>query len=971
MELETLEFKNPIDRFFKKIKYLWNRIWESKLYTFIFLVVILISIMAYVMAYPAYLNGFMHIASDDVLQYYPYVGGFFEKLKAGEVSLYDKDFLLGASSFSSLYYVPLDIFTLIAFLFSFIIPGEMAYAGMNLFRVIVGSLIFYYVLSRKMSNKVSFFAALILFIGGMTEAYYIFPVYLGIITYAPLAMLLVDYVIEKKGIFYLLIPLYIIIVVLYDFYISYMLIAFLCIYFVIKNHIENEFSFFGKNTIFRNGKFWISFIKFMAMVLLGVMIMLFILLPSALYILNESNRSNSLVITESKWFFSKTVDGEYQISWRHYFTQLINIFIPNEPHRLCLAEPGDYVREHATLYLTSGGLIYFIYFFFIIKRRENRMKFWVILFNILLLIPIFSIIMGLNTTPYIRWFFIPYMLNIYAMAMGMSDMEFKIGNKSILKLFPMIILILGVSLLTYVLITDPEIFIHYHKSDEVFYPLLIIGIVFNSIYVLLLLAAFILHLLKINTKAFILTTEIIIFLEIIFAGVLIFVNTGNTNNYYMYAKNKLYSEKEHFKELGYDPKSGYRINAYTPYGRDTLNASLLAGVNFGRFFQSFYPTSFNTVNSNIYMDYSTGWGRVFNFGYTFINSPLFNVKYIVSSDLIDLPEKYYNKTTYDSEDYYILKDDIPFIVYDKGYTSPTSLGAFERQASLLEYAYVSLPSKSLEELKKNKDNYGVSLYSSYDTIIDSNFEIVKTKDVSSSISKYYKKVYINKNVIEYDEYRVYDLTTQNVKKTFEGMDAIYAWSNSSKIREEASLYMYIREKNPDNPEEVDTMDNYGILHQMHYNEAFLGDYTPTQLLVQFKDEENTEGIDLYAYSFKLYDDFIERQNEYKEKYFSLDGNKMTIKCKMPDDNKTRIIKTGYAYSEDWNIINNKYELVAIDGSFLGIIIPENEKNIDITLEFKPKGYYDGVKLSLAGVSIYLTINIISLGVIIIRRRNQE
>ena len=153
--------------------------------------------------------------------------------------------------------------------------------------------------------------------------------------------------------------------------------------------------------------------------------------------------------------------------------------MPNEPHRLCLVEAGDYVREHATLYVTSGGLIYLVYFFFIFKQKENRLKVWVVVFNILLLIPLFSIILGLNSAPYVRWFFIPYMLNIYAMAMAMDHMDFKLGNHNIFKIIPTIILITGITALFYVIIATPEIFIHYKNDETIFLPLLLISVAFN------------------------------------------------------------------------------------------------------------------------------------------------------------------------------------------------------------------------------------------------------------------------------------------------------------------------------------------------------------------------------------------------------------------------------------------------------------------------------------------------------------
>ena len=516
-----------------------------------------------------------------------------------------------------------------------------------------------------------------------------------------------------------------------------------------------------------------------------------------------------------------------------------------------------------------------------------------------------------------------------------------------------------------VLIVKPDLYIHYHSDDPYFYPILIGALVFTGIYFVLLITWLFI---KNHSHVFITIIKALIFLEVIFGGIVVFINVSNANPFYITTKTMLKEQKNKLIELGYNEKDGYRINAYSSNGWGTLNTNSLIGMNAGRYFQSFYPVNINTLYSNIYMDYATDWGRVFNFGYSLINGPIFNTKYIATNEDIALPEKYYNKIQDDKYTYYIFKEDIPFIVYDKGYTSPTSLGALERQASLLEYAYVYKPENDLDYYKDNKMNYEVNLFDSYEAIIDSNFEIVTYGVVSTNISRYIKKTYLDEYNIEYNEYRVYDLTTTSVKNTLKDMDAVYVWPNSSNLRKEDHTYMYLREKNTNNPELVDDPDHYGSLHQMHYNELMLGDYTPTQLLLEFKKEEYSSGIDLYAYKYELIDNFIAHQSEYTNKYFSLDGDIMTIKCDMPNNSKTRIIKTAYSYSADWKIKNEGYETVIVDGAFLGILVPEGVNNVDITLRFEPKGYYLGLQVSLSGMILFLTISISSLGVLLLRRK---
>ena len=192
------------DSFKHKIKNAWNAFWNNKWNPFLTLLVLFAIVLIIVFIYTDDRGGFLHMNSDDLIQYYPYISGFFDKIKQGNVSLYDTSLFGGVSFFSAAYYIPLDIFTFLAFLLSFFMENETAYAIMNFMRPVCGALLLYYVFTRKFNTKVAFLCALILFCGGTTESYYIFPVYLGICFYAPLGMLLIDLCIEKKGYYYLL-----------------------------------------------------------------------------------------------------------------------------------------------------------------------------------------------------------------------------------------------------------------------------------------------------------------------------------------------------------------------------------------------------------------------------------------------------------------------------------------------------------------------------------------------------------------------------------------------------------------------------------------------------------------------------------------------------------------------------------------------------------------------------------------------
>ena len=932
-----------------KISNIWNTIWNNKWYPFLLLSIIFTIIMVIIIAYPMYFGGFFHMNSDDLVQYYPYISGFFSRIKSGSFSLYDKNLFGGVSIYSAAYYIPLDIFTLFAFLLSYFMEAEIAYAIMNYLRVFLGALLLYYTFQRKFTYKTSFIVTLIYFAGGLTEAYYIFPVYLGICFYLPLGILIIDLCIEKKGIYYLLLPLYTFTVILYDFYIAYMLLAFTSIYFVVLLHINNEFSFFKKENCFLwNFKTFKRFIEYLSLVFLGVLMAGFIIIPSTLYILNETARNNTMSISdvlkqfilnnkkiESYRYFSTSVNGIYKFSFRHYFTQIMNIFTPNNPHQFCLVESGDYIREHASFYITCGGLIYFIYFFFTSGKKENRLKGWIIFLNLIFLIPLFCVLFNLNTKPYVRWFFIPYMFNLMAIALSLDNNKLKEKDNRLYKYVILFILFITYTLTVYVFIYDPKEYIHYSKDDPFFYVILIPTLIFTILYLITILISIALDLLDKDKNFHGKVIPYLIFIEFILASFCIFSNVENTSSRYFDAKKSNQERLNTLKEsFDYKEENGYRINLYTIYGRESSNLNIqLGNANFGRFFQSFYNDELKVCLGDLYDDtYSdSNWSYNFKNGYSLISSPMFNVKYIISNENISLPSKYYNLVEKNKTKYYELKDDIPFIVYDKGIKKYEALDTIEKMISSLNYIYL------------NEDNEDLS-----------NFPLINEEDISFSLSKKVSRSL--KYVDKVSNYYVYEIDYNSFK------DVSYISLNSNKNKRLTHGFMYLTNEIPD-----ENFKDYSSLTQLHYNTYYgnLSDYK--YLLVEASTSTDNHSGRIYSYSYDYYDEFIERQKEYTNKSFTINKNKMHIKCHMPDKNKSYIIKTGYTYSNEWKIKNKNFKTCNCGGGFLGIIVCGVD-DIDIELEFIPNGLKMSSTISIISSIIYLSIIIPSTLVIIVKKK---
>ena len=174
-------------------------------------------------------------------------------------------------------------------------------------------------------------------------------------------------------------------------------------------------------------------------------------------------------------------------------------------------------------------------------------------------------------------------------------------------------------------------------------------------------------------------------------------------------------------------------------------------------------------------------------------------------------------------------------------------------------------------------------------------------------------------------------------------DVIYAYSNDVDTR---------RMTNDDYLMVLNDQDK--TLKSFHFNEYFNNGEDIYAFAMKVKDTtiSTNRSVTLYGYDYSLFDDFIERQNSYTNRYYSLDGSTMKIKCDVPSD-KAHIIKTAYTYSEDWKLKNNDYELIDVDGGFLGIVIPKGVTNVDLVLKYEPSGFYLGLGLSIGGAGIYL------------------
>ncbi|HOO43808.1 MAG TPA: hypothetical protein PKU69_01940, partial [Bacillota bacterium] len=187
-------------------------------------------------------NSFYNNASDDVLQYYTIIVDFISGLKDGTISWFNLNNYFGASFFSDVYYIPIDIFTGITFGLSYLMPIEVAYSVTELIKIFFGVMLFAYYLNLKgMKNRTIFWMGMIYFIGGGSISYMAFPAFLSLTAYMPLALIVIHFFMHKKR---WIVPLFSMAIIFYDFYLGYTLLAFSCFAFLIEYFKEPGFNVF-------------------------------------------------------------------------------------------------------------------------------------------------------------------------------------------------------------------------------------------------------------------------------------------------------------------------------------------------------------------------------------------------------------------------------------------------------------------------------------------------------------------------------------------------------------------------------------------------------------------------------------------------------------------------------------------------------------------------------------------------------
>jgi len=394
MDAHKNKFKDKLREFWRRQKASFQAFiahtYESPKRTFVFLGVFVFTALFLIQTLIILTrNSFYNNFSDDIIQYYSIMCDFIAQIKEGTLSFFNLNNYLGASFFSDIYYIPLDVFTFITFALSYVFPTELAYSTTELIKIWAGVMIFaYYLHMNGMKTRTVFWMGIVYFISGGSVSFMAFPVFLSLAFYLPASLVVIQAFFRGKK---WIVPLFVMALIFYDFYLGYSAMAFMSIMYIVEAIKRPRFRLLP---FFRDG------LAFLALIILGVALSGIILYPSILFILEDTYRAES---SFNAWIVHAFGMDIKLFQPEIYIRVLAKIFTEQKGIGFYGFE-NHYGLEHVSLYITVVGTVLMSYVYFM-KGRVARVYQILIPFGLLLIFfPIFSYVFsGTTDSPYTRW----------------------------------------------------------------------------------------------------------------------------------------------------------------------------------------------------------------------------------------------------------------------------------------------------------------------------------------------------------------------------------------------------------------------------------------------------------------------------------------------------------------------------------------------------------------------------------------
>ncbi|MCR5741016.1 MAG: YfhO family protein [Gammaproteobacteria bacterium] len=444
-ETVKIEKRNRFPKLKQFYKNIFSNPFKATLYTGALLFVLM---LIYFLIVVFARDNFYSAYSDDIYQYYPIMVDFIESIKTGRVGTFNYTNYLGASFFSDTYYIPLDLFTLAIFLLSYIMPTEIAMSIIEIVKLILGAMSISLYLSYKgYKAKWVHLIGLLYFSSSGITCFSCFSSFTTLAFLLPFSLVIGHWF--TKGKWYYVAP-YCALSILYNYYLSYTVFAFMAFSIVFMLILDREKWY---KVIYKT-------LIYVGLIIVGLMMSMFIFLPSVLFILKSTTRNvvegSSLqsmikmfgsyfeIILESiksvfvfirtiftnkvGFFRNNTLIRDSFVNVRYlYHTLMIkrvvddttlypsffdpevlyrimgSVFVPSSPSSF-YGYLGSYFLEHASLYITGIGVLLSSLVIFRKEYKANVYKVILALSIIFMSFPFFSYIFSANLSVlYTRW----------------------------------------------------------------------------------------------------------------------------------------------------------------------------------------------------------------------------------------------------------------------------------------------------------------------------------------------------------------------------------------------------------------------------------------------------------------------------------------------------------------------------------------------------------------------------------------
>ncbi len=952
-------------------------------------------------------NSFYNNASDDVLQYYTIMVDFVAGLKDGSVSWFNLNNYFGASFFSDVYYIPIDVFTGTTFLLSYLMPTELAYSITELIKIFAGVMLFAYYLSLKgMKNRTIFWMSMIYFIAGGSVSFMAFPVFLSLTAYMPLSLIVIHYFFHKKR---WIVPLFAFASILYDFYLGYTLMAFISFAYIIEYIKEPGFKFF---------RFILDSIIFISLLLLGVLMAAAVAYPSIIYILEETYRNTG---SFNSW------DIEFAVFGKDIILKLFqpNIYIRLLSKMLIEQKPigfygfeNSYATEHFSLYISLFGLVYMNYIFFMRDKISRIYKIAIIVGIFMMIIPLFSYVFsGTLDAPYTRWINMLPIFQIMILAYVFDRYGFEeVKMKYMTIIISILLLITGGLMYYYIYQLGLD---DYLASRDVLTADTVLMGVAGLYLIILLVFGWLKKWTVVKTFFWI---EFIVAIGYIYSGPLSITNKIDTfDNAH---------EIQEYLDSVIDDDTFYRVYVdINNLGVEDTNFNRMTGyaTNTG-IFHSWTDEETNDIGYLLFSSWEyQSKNKMNTFGY-YLNHFL-GYKYILTDADNDYAFDTQHFVIYAANENYRLYELVGFSSFQvyESYMTYDDFETYRRQNSdmateklLMMSAVIDAERYVTDELNLRYAQYtgddSEEILLNYKTIYS--YDLVTTAGLEDTTERGFYRYTNNSMDIQYLMGAIYlksddldlldygeafmefaDGTTKacwiqsgqahQIKcEFFQTPVAFYLEKTDAmstgpglKIRQEAAIdaaaYLVYDLSSLDIESSSGiinfalsstysfgrtfVVDEYGVEHEC-LDGFYSFDSKPVKLYV-FKTAKMYEATNIFALTIKAsYEDLSDSSSILNEtytanKYLSIENGTINVEYdNLSGSTYDQLIVIPVAYSDDWIITSDiQYETISASGGFLGIIIPNGTTDIDITLTFVPKGLDIGGLASAAGILIYIGI----------------